>query len=162
VPRSPAGLLDAGRRPKDWGGCVPADVNAETVLVLDLVPAAAGADITPPDSPFTLEVHVSHHGRAAVSGNVHAAWTAPGTPAATAVAAGASSEPVKAEPFRLSPAAELTVPPVAGPARLLIWLADNEDRTIARAYLDAAEVEPPNRRGARPGEFEDAPRPGVA
>ncbi|MCC3765245.1 hypothetical protein K3N28_19485 [Glycomyces sp. TRM65418] len=162
VEHEAAGLLDIDRRPKDWGGCVPADVNAPTVLVLDLVPAAAGADITPPDAPFTFDVHVSHHGDTEVSGTVHAAWTAPGTPTATAVAPVASSEPVKAEPFQLSPAASLTVPPVAGPARLLIWLADNEHRTIARAFLDAAEVEPSNRRGARPGEFEGAPRPGLA
>jgi len=30
----------------------------------------------------------------------------------------------------------------------------------ARAYLDAAEVEPVNRRGARAGEFEGWARPG--
>ncbi|MCD0444072.1 hypothetical protein LO763_10600 [Glycomyces sp. A-F 0318] len=162
VEHEAAGLLDVDRRPKDWGGCVPADVNAETVLVLDLVPAAAGADITPPEAPFTLDVHVSHHGGNGVSGTVHAAWTAPGTPVGTAVAPAASSEPVKAEPFRLSAAVSLVVPAAEGPGRLLIWLADSEGRTIARSYLDAAEVEPPNRRGARPGEFEGAPRPGIA
>ncbi|SDE33454.1 glycoside hydrolase family 2 protein [Glycomyces harbinensis] len=162
VEHEAAGLLDIDRRAKDWGGCVPADVNAETVLVLDMVPAAAGADITPPDSPFRLDVHVSHHGGTEVSGTVHAAWTAPGTPTATVAAPVASSEPVKAEPFQLSPAATLAVPAVDGPARLLIWLADNENRTIARAFLDAAEIEPPNRRGARPGEFEGAPIPGIA
>jgi hypothetical protein len=162
VEHEAAGLLDADRRPKDWGGCVPADVNAETVLVLDLVPAAAGADIAVPQAPFTLDVHVSHHGGSEVSGTVHAVWTAPGTPPRTAVAPAASSEPVKAEPFQLSAAVSLDVPPTEGPARLLIWLADNENRTIARAYLDAAEVEPPNRRGARAGEFEGAPVPGIA
>ncbi|GAA2131060.1 glycoside hydrolase family 2 protein [Glycomyces algeriensis] len=162
VEHEAAGLLDIDRRPKDWGGCVPADVNAETVLVLDMVPAAAGADITPPQSPLRLDVHVSHHGGTEVCGTVHAAWTAPGTPTATAVAPAASSEPVKAEPFQLSPAATLVVPARETPGRLLIWLADDEGRTFARAFLDAAEVEPPNRRGARAGEFEDAARPGIA
>jgi hypothetical protein len=162
VEHEAAGLLDADRRPKDWGGAVPADANADTVLVLDLVPLAAGADIAVPKAPFRIDVHVSHHGPAAASGTVQAAWVPAGTPSGTAVpAAAAVSDPVKAEPFRLSPAALLTVPAVDGPARLLVWLADDEGRVLARAFLDAAEVEPPNRRGARPGEFVHAPRPGL-
>ncbi|SDK88283.1 Glycosyl hydrolases family 2 [Glycomyces sambucus] len=162
VEHEAAGLLDADRRPKDWGGAVPADVNADTVLVLDLVPLAAGADIEPPAAPFTVDVHVSHHGPTAASGTVQAAWVPAGTPHGTAVPApAATTDPVKAEPFRLSPAVPLTVPAVDGPARLLVWLADDEGRVLARAFLDAAEVEPPNRRGARPGEFADAPRPGL-
>ncbi|WP_156925948.1 glycoside hydrolase family 2 protein [Glycomyces arizonensis] len=163
VEHEAAGLLDTDRRPKDWGGAVPADVNAETVLVLDLVPLAAGADIEPPAGPLALDVHVSHHGRTAASGTVHAAWTAAGTPAdAPLPKPEASSGSVAAEPFRLSPAVRLTVPPPAGPARLLLWLAGEDGRVLARAFLDAAEVEPPNRRGARPGEFTDAPVPGLA
>ncbi|GAB3652402.1 glycoside hydrolase family 2 protein [Glycomyces tarimensis] len=163
VEHEAAGLLDAHRRPKDWGGCIPSDVNADTVLVLDLVPAAAGADIEPPSEPFALDVHVSHHGAAAVSGTVHAAWAPAGTPPDRPIARpDASAAPVKAEPFRLSPAVRLTVPPAAGPGRLLLWLEDAEGRVLARAYVDAAEIEPPNRRGARPGEFTDAPAPGPA
>ena len=60
VEHEAAGLLTTDRRAKDWGGCVPADVNAETVLVLDLVPLAAGADIEPPSEPFEFAVRVSH------------------------------------------------------------------------------------------------------
>src|SRR5690606_31770550 len=163
VEHEAAGLLDIDRRPKEWGGAVPAHTNADTVLVLDLVPLAAGADIEPPSAPFVIEAHVSHHGRDAVTGIVHAAWASAGTPADAPVPVpAASSEPVKAEPFRLSPAVALTVPPPAGPARLLLWLADESGRVLARAFLDAAEVEPPNRRGARAGEFEGAPAPGIA
>ncbi|HEX2144438.1 MAG TPA: glycoside hydrolase family 2 TIM barrel-domain containing protein [Glycomyces sp.] len=167
VEHEAAGLLDTDRRPKDWGGAVPADVNADTVLVLDLVPLAAGADIESPSGPFTLDVHVSHHGRGSVSGAVHAAWVASGTPAELPLPKPeVSSGPLTAEPFRLSPAVTLTVPPPAGPARLLLWLTDErtgeDGRVVARAFLDAAEVEPPNRRGARPGEFEGAPTPGLA
>ncbi|PRY59633.1 glycoside hydrolase family 2 protein [Glycomyces artemisiae] len=163
VEHEAAGLLDADRRPKDWGGAVPADVNADTVLVLDLVPLAAGADIEPPAAPFALDVHVSHHGPGAASGTVQAAWVPAGTPVGTAVPQPqTATDPVKAEPFRLSPAVTLTVPARPGPGRLLVWLADDEGRTLARAYLDAAETEPPNRRGARPGEFQDAPVPGLA
>ncbi|GAB4004302.1 hypothetical protein GCM10029992_48810 [Glycomyces albus] len=73
--------------------------------------------------------------------------------------ADATSAPLKSEPFRLSQAVTITVPPVDGPARLLLWLVDNEGRVAARAFLDAAEVEPPNRRGARAGEFEERRNP---
>jgi hypothetical protein len=54
-----AGLRDADRRPKDLGGVDPRDVNAETTLVLDLVPARAGADLPVPSQPFGLDVHAA-------------------------------------------------------------------------------------------------------
>ncbi|GAA1874508.1 glycoside hydrolase family 2 protein [Myceligenerans crystallogenes] len=75
-----AGLLDADRRPKDRGGLDPRDVNADTVLVVDLVPAHAGADLPVPDGDLTLAVHVSHHGPTALAGRVRAAWVPAGTP----------------------------------------------------------------------------------
>ncbi|MEU6860114.1 sugar-binding domain-containing protein [Glycomyces sp. NPDC046736] len=162
VEHESAGLLDINRRRKDWGGCVPADVNADTVLVIDLVPLAAGADITVPREAFAFGAHVSHHGPNAVSGTVNVAWVPAGAPFGAAVpAAQGVSEAVKAEPFRLSEAVEVVVPPVDGPARLLVWFADAEGRVLARAFLDAGEVEPPNRRGARKGEFEGVPVPGL-
>ena len=122
----------------------------------------AGADIEPPAEPFGLDVRVSHHGTEAVSGTVHAAWVAAGAPVDRPVPhPDATSAPLKAEPFRLSFPVTLEIPPKDGPARLLLWLADTEHRVVARTFLDAVEVEPPNRRGARPGEFEDAPIPGL-
>jgi hypothetical protein len=147
-----AGLRDADRRPKDLGGVDPRDVNAPTTLVLDLVPAHAGADIPVPAGPLDLDVHVSHHGTSPLLGRVRAAWVPAGTPfGAVPVAASAESEPVKADPYVLSGAVRVRVPapgPVAS-ARLHVWLVDEDDRVRARAYVDAAPIEPPNRRGAR-------------
>ncbi|HYQ74612.1 glycoside hydrolase family 2 protein [Cellulomonas sp.] len=148
-----AGLRDADRRPKDLGGVDPRDVNAPTTLVLDLVPAHAGADIPVPAGPLDLDVHVSHHGASPLLGRVRAAWVPAGTPfGAAPAAADAESEPVKAEPYVLSGAVRVPVPaPGAVPAaRLHVWLVDEDDRVRARAYVDAAPIEPPNRRGARP------------
>lgn len=158
-----AGLRDADRRPKDLGGLDPRDANADTVLVLDLVPRHAGADLPVPDGPLALDVHVSHHGTTPVLGRVRAAWVPAGTPprvgeGAVLDAPHAESEPVKAEPYVLSGAVRLDVPaPASVPglgrevpsARLLVWLADEDDRVRARTFVDAAPVEPPNRRGAR-------------
>jgi hypothetical protein len=157
-----AGLLDVDRRPKDHGGLDPRDVNAETVLVVDLVPAAAGADIPVPDGDLVLDVHVSHHGPAAVGGRVHAAWMPAGTPFAVGApfADGAPggpgsravvSETVEAKPFALSAAVRVTVPspgPVSS-ARLHLWFVDRDGGTRARAFVDAAPIEEPNRRGLR-------------
>ena len=147
-----AGLLDADRRPKDLGGLDPRDVNAPTTLVLDLVPCHAGADITVPDGPFSLDAHVSHHGTAPVLGRVRAAWVAAGTPLHEAPPVpDAESEPVKAEPFTLSEAARLTIPSpgAVAAARLHVWLVDDDEHVRARTFVDAAPVEEPNRRGAR-------------
>lgn len=147
-----AGLLDADRRPKDRGGLDPRDVNAETVLVVDLVPARAGADLAVPDADLVLDVHVSHHGSGVVRGQVRAAWVPAGTPFGDGGGPlGVGSETVEAKPFELSPAVRLTVPP-PGPvtaARLHLWLVDDDGTVRARTFVDAAPIEEPNRRGVR-------------
>ncbi|WP_228479842.1 glycoside hydrolase family 2 protein [Microbacterium abyssi] len=155
-----AGLLTEDRRTKDWGGCVPADVNAETVLVLDLVPSRAGADLALPVSAFDLDVHVSHHGRSTVSVAVHGAWVPAGAPTDALPSAGfASTSRFEVAPFALSDAVPLGVPARDGAGRFVIWATDAAGAVVARAFLDAAEVEAPNRRGAREGEFVGAEQP---
>ncbi|WP_067194895.1 glycoside hydrolase family 2 protein [Microbacterium sp. XT11] len=144
-----AGLLTEDRRAKDWGGCVPAHVNADTVLVLDLIPARAGADLATPVDAFDLDVHISHHGRHAVRATVHAAWVRAGGDAESLPQAQASTAPIDALPFTLSDAARLSVPARAAAGRLLLWAVDAAGTVIARSFLDAAPVEQPNRRGAR-------------
>jgi hypothetical protein len=157
-----AGLLDADRRSKDRGGLDPRDVNAETVLVVDLVPAQAGADLAVPDADLVLDVHVSHHGSGVLRGQVRAAWVPAGTPFddgggdglgvdGGGAPPGVGSETVEAKPFELSPAVRVTVPP-PGPvtaARLHLWLVDDDGAVRARTFVDAAPIEEPNRRGVR-------------
>lgn len=155
-----AGLLTEDRRTKDWGGCVPAHVNAETVLVLDLVPARAGADLALPVDGFGLDVRVSHHGGSAVSVIVHGAWVPAGSPTDAVVSPDVSSAEVSVEPFVLSDVVTVTVPASAGPGRFLLWATSSSGEVVARAFLDAAEVEAPNRRGARAGEFVGVEVPG--
>ncbi|WP_233255639.1 glycoside hydrolase family 2 protein [Naasia lichenicola] len=151
VEHEAAGLVASDRRRKDWGGLAPADSNASTVLIVDLVPARAGADIDVPESPSTIGVRVSHHGRDAVTGEIHVAWVESGRPFATMamLKADASSEQVTAHPFAVSDAVEVAIQPPGGPARLLIWLTSPDGEMLARTFVDAAPIEPPNRRGAR-------------
>ncbi|KRD43062.1 glycosyl hydrolase family 2 [Cellulomonas sp. Root930] len=147
-----AGVVDADRRPKDLGGLDPALVNATSVLVVDLVPARAGADIPVPDSQLALDVHVSHHGSSPLAGRVRGAWSTPGGRPDVERAFVVESEQLKAEPFVLSGAVRLRVPaPGDVPAaRLHLWLVDDADVVHARTFVDAAPIEEPNRRGARP------------
>ncbi|GAB2527713.1 glycoside hydrolase family 2 [Microbacterium petrolearium] len=157
-----AGLLTAHRHRKDIGGADPADINAETTLVIDLVPLAAGADIRPPHAAFPLAVAISHHGADAIRGTVHACWIAANRPLPAAPRPEAARSPlVTAEPFRLSPETTVHVPAHPGPGRLGLYFVDISGAVRARAFIDAAEVEPPNRRGARAGEFVGWEQPGL-
>ncbi|CAH0123299.1 sugar-binding domain-containing protein [Microbacterium sp. Bi121] len=156
-----AGLLTEDRRTKDWGGLDPADVNADTVLVLDMVPARAGADLAMPVAGFDLDVQVSHHGRSALSVTVHGAWVTAGSPTDVAAEVGVvSAGSVEVQPFQLSDGVSLAVPARADAGRFLLWATDADGAIVARAFLDAAEVEAPNRRGAREGEFVGVEVPG--
>ncbi len=152
-----AGIVDADRRGKDLGGLHLTDVNRDTVLIVDIVPAHAGADLAVPASRLRLDVHVSHHGRAPLAGRVRVAWLPPGSPAPhTPPACVFESEPVKAEPFELTRAVYLDVPPPSGllAARLHLWLVDDDDAVHARTFVDAGPIEAPNRRGATPARLE--------
>lgn len=144
-----AGVVDADRRAKDAGGLDYASVHADTVLVVDLVPAHAGADIPVPSEPFSLDVHVSHHGADAVRGTVHAAWGGAGSRFREGLDAVASA-PASAQPFVLSSGATLDIPAPGRAARLHLWFTDESGAVRARTFVDAAPVEAPNRRGARP------------
>lgn len=152
VEHEAAGLFDADRRRKDWGGLDPADANAETVIVVDLVPRHAGADIRMPTAPLELDVHVSHHGPAALGARVHAAWAPAGERfGEREVVPTTVSDPVVAEPFALSAAVtvRMTAPGAGASARLMLWLVDDGGAVRARTFVDAGPIEEPNRRGAR-------------
>jgi len=145
-----AGLLDAARVKKDWGGLDPADVNAETVIVIDLIPRCAGADIEVPTESFSLSVHVSHHGLESVGGRIVAGWIAAGSPVPDVAPATFGAEAPSIHPFELSAPITLVVEPPQSAARLAIHFVDETGRSLARTFVDAAAVEQPNRRGARP------------
>lgn len=165
VEHEAAGLLTTDRRLKDGAGLVPSDVNAPTVIVIDLVPRAAGADIAPPEAETETSVHVriSHHGTDAVRGTVVGAWLAPNAPLPPQPPQpAASSAELSAAPFRLSEPVPIVVPAHPAPGRFGLWFVDAAGDVRARAYLDAAEIEPANRRGARAGEFAGHVQPGWA
>lgn len=144
VEHESAGLFTADRQPKDIGGLSPADANAETVVIVDLIPAQAGTDIDLPASDLTLTLRVSHHGPHELTGRIRAAWVPAGQPfGAAAVPADAETATVTVQPFIVCAPTELTVaPPTYRPnARLLLWLEDTSGKVRARTFVDAGPLE---------------------
>jgi hypothetical protein len=144
VEHEAVGLVDAWRHPKDLGGLDPYWVNAETVLVVDVTPAAPGADIALPTTPLTLTVHVSHHGVYAISGNLCAAWLPAGSTLPPNTVPQVAIPVSEVVPFRLSESYYITVPAPEKPARLHLWL-ENAGQQLAQTFIDVGTVRQPGR-----------------
>ncbi|MDY7544456.1 MULTISPECIES: glycoside hydrolase family 2 protein [unclassified Cryobacterium] len=142
VEHESAGLFTADRKSKDLGGLDPADANAETVIVVGLVPREAGTDIATPTVPLILDVRVSHHGRKPLTGQVRAAWVQSGTPFGPNISPSVTEAPVLAHPFQISDAVKLSLPaPAMTSARLHLWIVDEQGAIKARTFVDAGPLE---------------------
>ncbi|MGW4792031.1 glycoside hydrolase family 2 protein [Nonomuraea sp. NPDC004297] len=130
-----AGLLDFERRAKDLAGVRPADANATTTLVLDVVPVAPGRDLLSETGAVNVPVRVSHHGAEPVDGRLHTAWTP--VFGATPAGPGAEGPRVEAKPFLLSGAAEVRAELPAGwtSGRLHLALVSG-GAVVARSAVD--------------------------
>jgi hypothetical protein len=72
-----AGLYSADRALKDTGGSIPADTNADTVLVPEISPIAPGKDVVAASNgSVEFDVRVSHHGTAEIEGDIVSVWGA--------------------------------------------------------------------------------------
>jgi hypothetical protein len=136
-----AGLVAADRSAKDLGNITPADVNAETVLVLDVVPVQPGVDLELAGREASFAVRCSHHGLTQARGRLRWAWqphlaAAPG-PAGLAEPAGSGGPSLSADPFVLSEPVQVTaqLPPGWTAGRLRLWLQDGT-AVLATTSLD--------------------------
>jgi beta-galactosidase/beta-glucuronidase len=132
-----AGLLAADRSAKDLGNVSPADVNAETVLVLDVVPVGPGIDLELPGREVSFTVRCSHHGDAPARGRLRWDWQPHLAPAPVLEPGPAGGLPLSAEPFVLSEPVQVTaeLPPGWIAGRLRLWLHD-EATVLATTSLD--------------------------
>ncbi|SEG98157.1 Glycosyl hydrolases family 2 [Nonomuraea solani] len=130
-----AGLLDFERRAKDLAGVDPADVNATTTFVLDVVPVAPGRDLLSETGEVTVPVRISHHGTEPVNGHLHTTWTPVLRPAPASF--GDEGPWVEAKPFLLSGPAEIHAGLPAGwtSGRLHIALV-SDGAVLARSAVD--------------------------
>ncbi|MCU1491077.1 MAG: glycosyl hydrolase family 2, partial [Acidimicrobiaceae bacterium] len=142
-----AGLLHDDRSPKDLANLSPAEVNADTVLVLDVLPVQPGIDLEVTGSLVSVEVRGSHHGAGTVSGRVRHCWGPHlgGAPPREG-AAGSEAPELVAEPFVLGPPVriETTLPQGWSAGRLHLWL-EQADRVLASTELDVVRTS-----GSRP------------
>ncbi|MFC5825157.1 glycoside hydrolase family 2 protein [Nonomuraea insulae] len=130
-----AGLLDFERRAKDLAGVDPAEVNATTTLVLDVVPVAPGRDLLSESGEVSVPVRVSHHGDEPVNGHLHTTWTP--VLGATPSEPGSRGPWTEAKPFLLSAAAEVRAGLPAGwtSGRLHIALV-SDGVVVGRSAVD--------------------------
>ncbi|MEV0620452.1 sugar-binding domain-containing protein [Nonomuraea sp. NPDC050404] len=130
-----AGLLDFERRAKDLSGVDPADVNAMTTLVLDVVPVAPGRDLLAESREVSVPVRVSHHGGEPVGGHLHTVWTPVFRPAPAEP--GAQGPWIEAKPFLLSGPADVRAELPAGwtSGRLHLALV-SDGAVVARSAVD--------------------------
>lgn len=137
VEHETAGFLYADRSLKDLGGFPLSMVNAETTLVLDVVPLEAGTDCAPGQEAFDVPVHVSHHGRATLVGRIASAWTPAGSPLPEVTAGQVVPVDLAVSPFVLSDAAtvQAVLPDDRNTGRLWIWFEVDGAR-VAHAFLD--------------------------
>ena len=71
-----AGLLFYDRSGKDLGGVVPAHVNADTLIIFDLVPEGPGRDVVSATGRVETPLRLSHHGNVPLSGQIAIVWGA--------------------------------------------------------------------------------------
>jgi beta-galactosidase/beta-glucuronidase len=131
------GIYTYDRRTKDLGGNVPADVHADTVLILDVRPHRPGADLIGTGDPIELTLRVSHHGDEAIDGELYVAWTAPFAPPPEQGWSPAGAAVADVKPFQLSNPIRLRLQPPTVPIRMHLALVV-ADRTVARSCLDVA------------------------
>lgn len=107
------GIYNAQRQLKLLG-CHPASINADTIILCDILPIRPGCDYLAPELQVTIPCRISHHGKESVSGLLSWGWS-PDAPL--------GSIPLQASPFLVSDLVTLSCELPAGSqqATLHIW-----------------------------------------
>jgi len=140
------GIYTAERQPKDLD-CDPDTINAETVIIFDLVPDGPGQDLIAPDGRVDVAVRLSHQGPRSIQGALTWAWDGEERLAGSAAVAVRPYELTAPLPIRCS------LPAGRFRGRLRVRLVDAEDRCVAFGFLDVATADAdegarrPDRRG---------------
>jgi hypothetical protein len=126
------GVYDEQREPK-LGHAAAVDANAETALVLDLVPVRPGADVVvAADGAIAFAAAVSHHGTDTLHGRIAWSWEGEGDD-------DTRTAQVDVAPFRLVPVDVRDVlPRQQSTGRLLVRFEDHDGHVRARTYVDVA------------------------
>jgi beta-galactosidase/beta-glucuronidase len=125
------GIYTAARQPKNLG-CNPAQVNAETVIIFDLIPLQPGLDYRTQDRTVEVNVLVSHQGGQPLRGRLTWGWQGDDTPPA--------AREMELAPFTITPPLPLhhTLPANRQEGRLEVRFVDDTGYCHAHEFLDVA------------------------
>jgi hypothetical protein len=141
------GIYDSHRATKDLGNVIPSEVNAETVILFDLVPERPGVDLRVEGQRVDIDLRVSHHGRRPVVCQLHSAWGTPCGSPPNGFDGGESTaqgDPFEVEPFVVSMPRPIAVelPNDAVAARLHVAAVISGD-VVAHSFIDVVKQAPP-------------------
>jgi beta-galactosidase/beta-glucuronidase len=121
------GIYTADRQEKDLG-FDPAIINAETIVIFDLVPIAPGLDYQTTDGNINCSLFLAHKGTRTLEGQLYWGWTENTPLASTSVTlAGFENSPPVAIQCQL---------PDTTSARLHVWCNDQSGQRRAYGFLD--------------------------
>lgn len=136
-----AGIYAFDRSLKDHGASPAVTAHADTVLVVDLEPAAPGRDlVVGPDRGVAFDVRISHHGPAPAEITLVAVW-GPVMGSVDGFDVGTGQPAVTVEPYRLSGPVHISesLPDGAAAARLhLLALRASDSRVLGSTCVDVA------------------------
>lgn len=131
-----AGIYTAHRQLKQLG-CDPATINAETVLIFDLVPEARGYDYVTENVVFAIVVHISHHGVEPIEGLLAWGWSQGSVPLGMLEVTIPPHQ--RTGPFSLSG----VVPDDMIHGQLYVWLMNKKNKQRqAFGFIDIATTHP--------------------
>lgn len=136
-----AGIYTDHRAVKDFGSVLPAEVNADTVIIPLLWPVQPGVDIplaADTTTPLEFEVAISHQGPQSLNARLHWGWRDLGQ--------GGPLGDVSAEPFHCTDPVgiQIPVPKLGGSlstAVLELTLVDDNDDVVARTTIDVGRAD---------------------
>jgi hypothetical protein len=128
------GLYDARRQLKALGYDPAQVVNAETVIIFDLVPHAPEKDYIAEQSEIVIPLRLSHQGSQSLHGRLTWRWEN----------AQVQSMPLDIEPYTITAprSLPLTLPSAQSHGRMHVQFLDEHEQRRAYAFLDIASAFP--------------------
>ena len=125
------GIYTADRQLKNLG-CDPAHVNAETVIIFDLIPERPGLDYRTRERVVDVSILISHQGAQPLRGRLTWGWEGETTPPTT--------QEMEIAPFTVTQALQLhhILPVDRQEGRLEVRFIDDTGRCHAYEFLDVA------------------------
>jgi len=127
------GIYTYDRRHKDLG-CDPATINADTVIIFDIVPHGPGRDLIAPSGGVAVDVRIAHQGPDPIVGTLCWTWDGQQTPVGQA--------PTTVRPYDITEpyALRCDLPAGSSTGCLLVWVTDAADQRRASGFLDITTV----------------------